>query len=399
LDKLIVQKNEIKNYDNNISKQDIINDYLKNHNDQDEAFYIINLGKIVKSYEKWNLLLPNVKPFYAVKCNTDLLILETLSNLGCNFDCASKNEIKLILDINNDPNRILFANPCKMNSHIQYAKENNIYKMTFDCEEELYKIKKYYPSSKLLLRIAVDDSNSLCKFSIKFGCKIEEVEKLLTIAKKLELDIIGFCFHVGSNCSSAESFYDAIKLCKESTIISEKVGYSINIIDIGGGFPGSDNNILFNNITIRINNAIDDFFTNEKYKHIQFIAEPGRYFAENSHILVLNIIGKKIINGYERKMVYYLNDGIYGSFNCIIFDHIIPKIKTFNKNNKKEDKLYKSLLFGPTCDSIDIISEDILLPELNIGDWVYIDDFGAYTTSASSSFNGIKTNIYKYICT
>jgi hypothetical protein len=61
-----------------------------------------------------------------------------------------------------------------------------------------------------------------------------------------------------------------------------------------------------------------------------------------------------------------------------------------------DGKLIKSRLFGPTCDSIDLIADNIMLPELAIGEWVYVENFGAYTVSASSGFNGFKTNIFKY---
>ena len=132
-------------------------------------------------------------------------------------------------------------------------------------------------------------------------------------------------------------------------------------------------------------------------KKVKFIAEPGRYFAESSHTLVLNVIGKKNIIDEEtgdKIIVYYLNDGIYGSFGCIYFDHTEPLILPFNERN---DKVHKSRLFGPTCDSIDLIANEIMLPELAIGEWVYVENFGAYTVASSSNFNGFKTNVFKYI--
>jgi diaminopimelate decarboxylase len=132
------------------------------------------------------------------------------------------------------------------------------------------------------------------------------------------------------------------------------------------------------------------------YKSIQFISEPGRFFSQRTHTLVLNVIGKKkIINDKnENIIVYYLNDGVYNSFNCIFFDHCKPIILPFNE---RDGKLHKSKIFGATCDSIDVISEEILLPELAIGEWVYVENFGAYTVAASSSFNGIQKPINKYI--
>jgi ornithine decarboxylase len=46
---------------------------------------------------------------------------------------------------------------------------------------------------------------------------------------------------------------------------------------------------------------------------------------------------------------------------------------------------------------MDLIANEIMLPELVVGEWVYVENFGAYTTSASSSFNGFITTDYKYI--
>ena len=83
------------------------------------AFYVVDLAKTVDLYFKWNTLLPNVKPYYAIKCNSNPRVLKVLENLGVNFDCASQKEIQTILDITHDPSRIIFANPCKIPSHIK----------------------------------------------------------------------------------------------------------------------------------------------------------------------------------------------------------------------------------------------------------------------------------------
>jgi diaminopimelate decarboxylase len=394
LDNSLLQKYDVKLYGSDKDTYDIINDFLEN-NQSEQAFYIINLGALFDSYTNWIKMLPNVHPYYAVKCNPNPVILDALASLGCNFDCASENEMKMVIEITKDPSRIIFANPCKMSSQIRYARANDVDLMTFDCEEELYKIKLYHPYAKLVLRLAVDDSKSRCKFNKKFGCKLAQVEELLNIVKTLKLDVIGFSFHVGSGCSSADTFYDAIYECRKACDIAERLGIGISVIDIGGGFPGVDKEIKFEDIARRINDGITEFFMEKS--GIQFIAEPGRYFAESSHTLVLNVIGKKNIideETGEKIIVYYLNDGIYGSFGCIYFDHNNPVVLPFNERN---NKLHKSRLFGPTCDSIDLISNDSMLPELAIGEWVYVENFGAYTVASSSNFNGFKTNVFKYI--
>lgn len=396
LDNSLLKKYDVKFYGSDRDTYDIINDYLED-NQSERAFYIIDLGQLTASYSNWMRLLPDVKPYYAVKCNPNPVILDSLASLGINFDCASETEMKTIIEITKDPSRIIFANPCKMSSQIRYARSNDVDLMTFDCEEELYKIKLYHPYAKLVLRLAVDDSNSKCKFNKKFGCKLSQVEELLTICKTMKLDVTGFSFHVGSGCYSTDNFYNAIGDCKKAYEIAKNIGLTINIIDIGGGFPGTDNGIKFEDIAKRVKDAMTNFFGLElENGTIQFIAEPGRFFAEATHTLVLNVIGKKRMideTTGETKIVYYLNDGIYGSFNCIYFDHRIPTILPFNE---RDGKLHKSLLFGPTCDSIDLIAEEIMLPELAIGEWVYVENFGAYTIAASSVFNGFCTSVCKY---
>ena len=401
LDNSLLQKYDVKLYGNDYDIYNIINDYIED-NQSERAFYLIDLGEIIKSFSRWITLLPNVKPYYAVKCNPNIAILDALANLGANFDCASQAEIKTIIELTNDPSRIIFANPCKMSSQIRYARASDVDLMTFDCEEELYKIKLYHPYAKLILRIAVDDSKSLCKFNSKFGCKLNQVEELLKITKTLKLDVCGFSFHVGSGCSSADSFYDAIKDCREATNIAKELNINIDIIDLGGGFPGVDTNIKFEDIAMKINKGIHDFFSEElENKLVQFIAEPGRYFAQKTHTLVLNVIGKKVVkddnndnNDNNKLIIYYLNDGIYGSFNCITYDHQKPVILPFNE---RDGKLLKSKIYGATCDSMDMIGENIMLPDLSIGEWVYVENFGSYTVASSSEFNGIQKPINKYI--
>jgi hypothetical protein len=95
LDNGFLQKYDVKLYGSDVDNYSIINDFLQ-ENQSEEAFYIIDLGEIVNAYNNWIRLLPQVKLYYAVKCNPNPVILEALASLGANFDCASENEIKAI---------------------------------------------------------------------------------------------------------------------------------------------------------------------------------------------------------------------------------------------------------------------------------------------------------------
>ncbi|GIX83949.1 ornithine decarboxylase [Caerostris extrusa] len=55
-----------------------------------------------------------------------------------------------------------------------------------------------------------------------------------------------------------------------------------------------------------------------------------------------------------------------------------------------------SSIWGQSCDAVDVIVEKCMLPELKVGDWLTIDDMGAYTTAAST-FNGFEKTEVIYI--
>ena len=50
----------------------------------------MDVGRIIDLYNSWTAALPNIHPFYAVKCNSDPVLLKVLASLGAGFDCASK---------------------------------------------------------------------------------------------------------------------------------------------------------------------------------------------------------------------------------------------------------------------------------------------------------------------
>lgn len=369
---------------------DVINYFLeKSHSD--EPFFIVNLAEIIKKVNLWREHLPNVEIFYAVKCNPDDIVLKLLSSMGVGFDCASKNEISKVINLGVSPDKIIYANPCKMINQIRYARINDVDMMTFDSAHELYKIKLYHPSARLVIRIQTDDSKSRCQFNCKFGVSLEEVPALLSLAKSLELDIVGVSFHVGSGCEEPQVFQTALDDCREVYDLAEKAGYKLELVDIGGGYPGDDDEKFLKMAKI-IRSCSEEFF---KGLDVRFIAEPGRYFVTSAYTLVTSVINKKVTkNGDDRHFTYYLSDSVYNSFNNIVFDHAKIKLLPFNERHEKE---YDCTVFGPTCDSMDKIAESCKLPDLAIGEIIYIENMGAYTLASSSNFNGFNPTECHYI--
>jgi len=343
---------------------------------------IIWQEKLDQQYKLFTKELPKVKPFYAVKANPYPGIIKRLAALGANFDVASAAEIKWILDLGVSPERLLFANTIKSETDIKLAQELKVQTMTYDNEAELEKIAKNCPGAKVILRIKVDNLGSIIELSLKFGADPDNAISLLRRAIDLGLDPCGLSFHVGSQCTNADTFMQALEVVSEIYYVAKGEGVHLRLLDIGGGFPirhfPDESLPPFETMARKINSELDRLF----YEDVKFIAEPGRFFAGPAGTLITQVIGKSY---REDKPFYYLNDGLYQDFSGIVFDHCKYHFKTF-----RSGETYLSTLAGPTCDSFDTISLSEDLPALEVGDIVYVDNIGAYSSaSAVSAFNGI----------
>lgn len=147
--KFIDQEDRIQVIEGDINVTNIINDITTyGTTNQEEPFYVFNIGDIVKKHQIWIEKMPRVIPHYAVKCNDNEVVLATLVALGTSFDCASKGEINKVLSLGVNPEKIIFANPTKPKSHIKHATVVGVKTMTFDCDIELQKIKAICPDAK-----------------------------------------------------------------------------------------------------------------------------------------------------------------------------------------------------------------------------------------------------------
>lgn len=410
------------------------------------SFFLTSLKTVEKQFLQWKAELPMIQPFYAVKCNPNTEILRLLASLNCNFDCATRGEIELLcnglgpsfnLPKESVQNRIIYAQPCKMADHLTYAVETAGVRMTvFDSLDELHKIANSCSTQmkkdlKLLLRIQTDDSKSVCRLSNKFGASMKDSFKLIDIAVGLGLGLVGIAFHVGSGCGNSAVYGNALSDAKTLFDYASSIGQSMYLVDIGGGFPGHDDNETtgkpsFQEIALQIREGVAAFqadMSPDQASRLQFIAEPGRYFVSSSTYLATKVFSKKssllCTTQSELKnaaqtcyQALYVDDGVYGSFNNVVYDHYAPQIHFFvstsnkkvsvsyhdnnnnnsvhkNKNNKSE-QLIPTNIFGPTCDGLDQIRtlDNTYLPSMNEGDWLIFQNMGAYTHTASYIFNG-----------
>ncbi|XP_030073395.1 antizyme inhibitor 1 isoform X1 [Microcaecilia unicolor] len=377
--------------------KDVIDNYIYKHTlTGKNAFFVGDLGKIVKKNIQWHNVVAHIKPFYTVKCNPTPAVLEILAALGTGFACASKNEMMLVQDLGIAPENIIYTNPCKQASQIKYAAKIGVNLMTCDNETELKKIARNHPDAKLLLHIATEDISGGEEVNMMFGTTVKSCRHLLECAKELQVEIIGVKFHISSACKEPQVYIHALSDARCVFDMAEEFGFKMTMLDIGGGFSGTE--LQLEEVVNTISPLLDVYFPEKS--GVKVIAEPGSYFVSSAFTLAVNIIAKKVVehkcllSGEEQTktepaFMYYMNDGVYGSFASKLSENL-NTIPAVHKKFKEDEPLFASSLWGPSCDELDQIVEHCLLPELNVGDWIIFDNMGAGTLSTQSTFNDLE---------
>jgi ornithine decarboxylase len=346
----------------------------------------IDLSIIEDRCNKFKKNLPNVKPLYALKANPHPTIVKKIKDMNVGFEVASVSEVSLLEENLVDLSSVFFSNPVKSIQAIEIAYEKGVMYFAFDSIEELIKLNKVSKNINPIFRIDVPNLGSDWPLTEKFGAYESDINQIITLASKNNLNISGITFHVGSQCRNAQNWSIAIK--KSIRLINEmtKLGFDISVLNIGGGFP------IPLTKPVPLFSSISEVITEELKAiagDINIFAEPGRYFVGESGFLASEIIGISVRN---KKKWVYLDAGV--------FNGLIEFSQGLNYpiySNKKGD-FEQVILAGPTCDSVDIISKDIQLPsDVAEGDLLFFVNAGAYTSAYSSNFNGFPLTNFEFI--
>ncbi len=342
---------------------------------------ILDCNELRKRYRLLQEQLPGADLYYAIKAFAHPAALEILSEMGANFDVASAGEIELLRDLQISGRRTIHTHPIKKDADIKAALRGGSTTFVVDNIDELKKLIPYKQRIGLLLRVSFRSDTAKVDLSRKFGCAPEQVPELVHQAAELGVHVRGLSFHVGSQSLTPDAHVDAIKRCAALIAkIEQRENRPMDVLDIGGGFPvdydmtGFDADSYFAPIRTALK---------ELPEHISVIAEPGRFLIAPAVTGISSVTGKARRGDY---LWYYLDDGIYGSYSGQLFDHTIYPLQIFNDASERK----RSILAGPTCDSIDIIAEDVELPELQEGDLIIGYMMGAYTHATSTRFNSIE---------
>ena len=350
---------------------------------------VVDLDVVRDNFRAFEKALPDSKIYYAVKANPAPEILRLLAAMGSSFDTASVAEVEMAMDAGAPADRISFGNTIKKERDVARAYELGIRLFAVDCVEEVEKVARAAPGSRVFCRVLTDGEGAEWPLSRKFGCVPQMAVDVLVYAHQLGLDAYGVSFHVGSQQTDLSAWDRALADAHRVFASLAKQGIHLKMVNMGGGFPTrylrdvpeaqAYGQAIFGALRKHFGNRIPET-----------IIEPGRGMVGNAGVIKAEVVlvSKKADNDNVRWV--YLDIGKFGGLAETMDEAIRYPIVTARDADEKTP----CVLAGPTCDSADVLYEKTPYPlplTLTIGDEVLIEGTGAYTTTYSAvAFNGFE---------
>jgi ornithine decarboxylase len=322
---------------------------------------------------------------YAVKCNPSPHVIETLHREGLKaFDVASNTEMALIQQY--APGAAMhYNNPIKSRREIERAYEEfGVRSFTIDHPAQLDQLAAVVSPSRdveVTTRFKAGKALKSYDFGTKFGVLEQGAVEITQMVSQMGYSP-SLCFHVGSQCEDAYAYERHIAAAAR---IASESGIELRRLNIGGGFPApypTSTAPPMDYYFDTIRTAVDDNFGKSAP---ELIAEPGRAMVTSSTSLLLRV-------KHQRGGVsVYVNDGAYGALMEVKFMDFTPPVRVWRgaRVHDNDGQFEGFTIFGPTCDSYDVLPQTFMLPsDIDEDDWIEFGLMGAYTQASLTPFNG-----------
>ena len=319
---------------------------------------ILDCERVRVQFRKLKKALPRVDLHYALKPMPHPAVVETVLAAGGFLDLATTGEVQLVQRLGVDPGRCIHTHPIKRPEDIANALKFGVRLFVADNPDEVRKFAHLAGRAELLLRVSFRSPGALGDLSRKFGCDPEQLLALARLAADLGVRVRGLSFHVGSQTRDAAKHVEAVAACAKLTAAARREQLGVfDTLDIGGGFPIDYAEPVqeIGRFCAPLRAALARL-----PRRVHVIAEPGRYIVGPSAIGVASVMGRAQREGH---WWYYLDDGLYGSYSGQLFDRARYPVEPLRDDPER----LPSVLAGPTCDSIDVIAENLMLPPLKAG--------------------------------
>ncbi len=329
---------------------------------------VLDVDRVEDNFRALQRALPLARIYYAVKANPAPQVLERLVRLSSSFDAASFEEVAACLDAGARPDAISFGNTIKKASAIRSAFQHGVSLFAFDSIEELEKLAKHAPGSRVYCRILVENEGADWPLSRKFGTTIQNARALMLRARELGLDPYGLSFHVGSQQTTTRAYEVAIgKVAMLFTDLTE-AGVNLRMLNLGGGFPTRyrENVPEIDQFGSAIMTAMTEHFGNALP---EIVVEPGRFIVGDAGLVSAEVVLVSRRDPDSPVRWVYLDIGRFGGLAETEGESIKYRIATPHDGST----MGPVAIAGPTCDGADIMYErsNYRLPlALNSGDRV-----------------------------
>ncbi|MDW8351200.1 MAG: type III PLP-dependent enzyme [Anaerolineae bacterium] len=347
---------------------------------------ILSPARAVENFKSIQRAFPGATVGYAMKSNPHPSLLMALSRVDdAWFEVASKAEIQALLDLGVPGSRMFFSNPVKQPAHIAFAVQAGVRLFAYDSEHEVEKLAQFNPPDdplEVYVRMTVTHRGALWPLTHKFGVEPRRAVQLLKLAESRNLRPVGLAFHVGSQCVRPDTWADALHEIAPAWRMAREAGLSLDLIDIGGGFPApyTGPTPQPQEIADAVYAVLETCVPGAK----RLFLEPGRGVSGSAADMVLEVTG--LAQRPDGQTWLYV-DGGYFSGLYEIPDGIRPAVRPVIRETRPlRMRTYR--LAGPTCDSLDTLFEMRSPVELHVGDRLVLKTAGAYVYSVSSPFNG-----------
>src|SRR5688572_22651597 len=340
--------------------------------------FVIDCDALRRQYRALGRALPGVDLHYALKPLPDRTVVQVLAREGSWFDLATNGEVDLVRDSGVPPGRCVHTHPIKRGSDIRHALDFGVETFVVDNAEEMARFVVSRKRVRLLLRISFRNPDTVIDLSRKFGCDADAALGLVEYAAKRGIRIDGFSFHAGSQLLRPDKYVEAIGTCGRLIAEARSRGFALGVLDIGGGFPID---------YLEPVPAIDGYCAPIRSalarlpEGLRVIAEPGRYISGPSAVSLSTVMGRAKREG---RWWYYVDDGIYSTFSGQQYDKMRFPVEPLCDPGRPREPC---VIAGPTCDSLDIVAEDLPMPVLEVGERLIARQIGAYTVSCATDFN------------
>ena len=335
-----------------------------------------------------------VKLSYAVKANPMPAVLHHLAGLVDGMDVASTLEMRTALDTGISPAAISFAGPGKTEAEVVQAVAAGV---TIEMESltEVHRVIRAGEALGVRPRAAVRVNPD---FQVKgsgmrmgggpqqFGVDAEQVPDLLVDLAAANLDFLGFHVFSGSQNLNADILCEAQRQTVDLIIaLAEKAPMPVRYVNLGGGFgiPYFDKDMPLDLRAIGAHLAeLIDTKIVPNLPEAQVVIELGRFIVGECGVYVTRVVDRKVSRG----RTYLVVDGglhhqMAASGN---FGSVIRRNYPIALGNRLGEPAESAVtVVGCLCTPLDLLGDDVMLPDAQIGDSIVLFQAGAYGLTAS----------------